>query len=186
MWKWTKPPRWPTKMADSCPTPTPTANPFRDKPFMCTSPTPPPILLCLRVQLRAKKKNQVSIVQSTQLWAGQHEHQCSDHPVPASRVCVSSNGPQTTRKIQIHRCIVTFNQIQFNALLPFQPAQPLILKYRPTIHLVAALSTNAMPPWLLPVPSTTYNAATSTVPEECSKLQCRSSIVQPESQRYTS
>ena len=66
MWKWTKPPRWPTKMADSCPTPTPTANPFRDTPFMCTvvcwqsptSPTPPPILLCssLRVQLRAKTK----------------------------------------------------------------------------------------------------------------------------------
>ena len=110
-------------MADSCPTPTPTANPFRDKPFMCTSPTPPPILLCLRVQLRAKKKNQVSIVQSTQLWAGQHEHQCSDHPVPASRVCVSSNGPQTTRKIQIHRCIVTFDQLQFNAL-PTLPACP--------------------------------------------------------------
>ena len=42
-------------------------------------------------------------------------------------------------------------------------------------------------PCLLPVPSTTYNAATSTVPEECSKLQCRSSIVQPESPlRYTS
>ena len=66
LWKWTKPPRWPTKMADSCPTPTPTANPFRDTPFMCTvvcwqsptSPTLPPILLCwsLRVQLRAKTK----------------------------------------------------------------------------------------------------------------------------------
>ena len=154
------------------------------------------------------------------------------------------------RKIQIHRCIVNFNQLQFNALhtlspcrrppytnqrasytfstlqshactiqpplllsvvlalinrqrgpstsyssmpyLPFQPAQPRLLKYQPIIHLVAALSTNEGPRLYSLHASYLFRLLrchlhSSTVPEACSKLQCRSSIVQPESPlRYTS
>ena len=77
LWKWTKPPRWPTKMAVT-PTSARQLSLLLQIPFVihvycgllawytCTvvcwqspnSPTPPPILLCssLRVQLRAKTK----------------------------------------------------------------------------------------------------------------------------------
>ena len=69
---------------------------------------------------------------------------------------MSSNGPQTTRKIQIHRCIVTFDQLQFNAL-PTLPACPVLSQSytsspssQPMRDQVYTLSMPPSPPGNLP------------------------------------